>query len=301
MIANYPSLAGKISELAGSPTFTCDERGLTGVRNFRVHGSVLQTFVLAMKGCPNLEQAPESYPGFPSLFCCSASGKPMPHVKGDPGKFTNGGKTPRNPMVMTSEWHAVECRFEHLLSFSYSYAYDQVLLPDKLQLTFQGSSASFAAEQAATIIPLTELQIVRKGIPQWIPKKIQDSIGKINNAPFSPIDVDRAWRMRVGLGSLPNPYTESQIKDAIVPAGCALFNGADAEERLDAAGRLSWDACYKFLLRPDYAPWNTSFRPDRATPAGSQAGRWEQPVLTTPTSSQLYEPFLKIPFGNIFS
>lgn len=299
MISNYGVLSGKYFELAGSPTFSADERGLTGVRRFRVAGSVLSTFVRAMKGSPYLEQPPEQFPDFPLLFCVSATGKPMEKVRGEQSRFTGPSKTPIDPTRMSSEWFEVECRFEQLISFSYSFASEALTLPTS-GLGWAGDPAPIDGMSIATTVPLTELQITRKNVPQWVPKRIQEAVGKVNNDVFNPISIDLSWRRKVGLGALPNPYPTSTIKDADIARGCALFIGADATPVVDAAGRIGWDAVYKFALRPEYAPWNRFFHPIRATVGSSIAGRWESLILTSETSSTIFEPISEIPFASIF-
>lgn len=316
MISRYAELAGTITDSSGQvvekwseihgPRFTCDERGLTGERSFKVYGTLLAPFVAAMKGSPHREDAPEAFPGFPTLLCVSATGEPLfKGVKGAKEDFTSADlSVPRDKKKMSFEWFKVDCRYEVPQTFSYDFASEQISLPGR-GFMWPGETTPLPGDVPVGSLPAIELCMSRKGVPSLKVNFLASSIGKLNAGNFSPIEVDLDWRNRVGLGRV-NPYTSDVMRDTLIPPKCAMLVGARAKPTLDPLGRIGWDIDYKFAVRPTYAPWDTFYHAAKALVGASAAESWDNLVVITSTDAngnqtgELFDPYPSINFGELF-
>lgn len=311
--SRYPELtSSSYSEMKGSPRITCDDRGVTGERTFKVHGSVLQKFLAAVRGSPKKEDPPDSLPDFPAIMCVRASAVPMENARGlvtNPdgsatGKFSDDRKTPTNPLRMTSEWWIVTAGYEATLSFSYDFAGEAISLPTNKLAWNDEPGTPIVGQSIVTILPAGELQIVRKNQPQLVRSKIDKKIGTVNNADFSPLLVDQNWRNRVGIGS-PAIYSDQDLRDAVIPEGSAVFLGASSNPAFDPLGGLFYDVTYKFGIRPDFAPWNYYFRVSKAIPTNGPAGRWDRLYVTEQSGEELsqteFQPLPPANFDELFT
>lgn len=314
MLTNYTELVAGTNyfEFAGYPKYKNDDRGMTGSRMFRVHGSVVQHFIAAMRGCPFLEQGPESLPGFPMCLCQTADAEPMKNTKGLASAFTGGGTTPTNPGLMTSEWWQVSCYFEASGMLSYDFAGEALSLPNG-NLGWLGNSTPVVGQSLVTVVPAGEMQMVRKGQAKLVADEIMAKVGMVNNAAFSPLQVDMDWRQRNQIVDPVPIYTSVQVTQSIIPPHCALFLGTSAEPVFCPRGFQSFNITYKFALRPEYAPFDKFFRVQKAIKGAGVSGRWEHLYVkgtarglggegTTPqtTVTGQFEPYPPTDFAPIF-
>jgi len=330
MLSTYPELIAGVNyfECAGSPEINTEERGITGTRTFRVHGSVLGVFKRGMKGSARLHDSPEfldTAESLPSIMCVAANAKPWRNTRGLRTKFTTLGVevpispaiyaddpagpannqlgAPLNKGLMQSEWWEVTCRFDALFGVQYDFAGEALSVPTG-NIGWLDDDAPIGGQSIVTTVPASELQIVRRAQPLLGQTKINRTIGMTNAAVFNPFRIDMAWRASIGIVDTRPIYTPAQLEDADHAIGTVLFLAANATPVFDAANELTWDVTYKFALRPNYAPWNHFFRVERSIESSSPGGRWERLYVKTPdgdsTLQSYFVPYPPVDLGALF-
>lgn len=308
-------------ELHGSPILNIDEKGAHGVRLFRVKARSRIALIRGLRGSPIRRLPPDQFPELVSengnqkrLFCIAVNMTPFKGARGDPDQFNKDAHGnplyPKNPHEMTSEWWMVEARYEVPVTIDYTMAGEFAHFPTAALHFFspEGEQQVIPAEGIGTVLPHMELSITRKNVATWNPDQTSLLLGCINNADFSALNIENAWRSSMDLPDITYGLGAGQfLPVAPHPPGTVLYLGSTPTMLIDAWGDPTWDISYKFAIRPAWAPWNKMFNHLAAQVGATKAELWQDVYFTIEgsagppsTAEQLYTPYLPADLMGLF-
>lgn len=232
-----------VEELAGSPRYVIDYKGGSGEREWKVHESVLDNFILeklpVQHGLRDDPTVGEPFPKRPWLRAYTAEVRPFTDDRPSPGEGENPSRyvywrvlvkykpgeqqSNINPITPANQDDGRDNEDEwvhHNLSIGGEF----VTLPDH-SVIFENDANPVEAVNAGKIICLIEHQIRLENVPYPPWSAIAANVGKVSNG------------------------------------GTLLFLGAEAEWHRGKFGRSEWDLEYKFSEKTGGLTWNHFMHP----------------------------------------